>query len=336
MGATFVVTLREAFEAALLLGIVYGYLDHIGARREFRWVTLGGALGLLLSVAMGVGVGYLSGPLLDLGPDVVGAGVMFVAVALLTWHAWWMQQHARAIRGQVEQRLDRARAAQRLWIVGLIAFVGVFREGAETVLFLWGIMAEATSAAGWASVAGGLAGVGVAAALGWAVFRGGQRVSLTGFFTATTVLILFLSAGLLSAGVGRLAGLGFLPMTPSLWDTSWLLDDRSLVGSFLGRPRGLPGAPHRARGALVPRLSDRRRWPAPRRLALASHRGRVECRRPVPLSRRPPFSRPRTVYPAPWCRRHRAGSVRMSSRRATCTENRSGRLAHVRVTAGGA
>jgi len=56
-------------------------------------------LGVLVSIGMGVGVGYLSGPLLDLGPDLVGVVVMFVAVGLLTWHAWWMQQHVRAIRG---------------------------------------------------------------------------------------------------------------------------------------------------------------------------------------------------------------------------------------------
>ena len=115
---------------------------------------------------MGVAVSYLSGPLLDLGPDVIGATILFVAVILLTWHAWWMQQHARGIRGDVEKRIDEARTTQRLWIVGLIAFTGVFREGAETVVFLWGIMAEATSAAGWSSVMAGVAGIVTAAAMG--------------------------------------------------------------------------------------------------------------------------------------------------------------------------
>jgi high-affinity iron transporter len=250
MGATFVITLREAFEASLLLGIVYGYLDRIGARGSFHWVTLGGVLGLVASLAMGLAVGMLSGPLLDLGPDLIGAAVMFFAVALLTWHAWWMRQHARAIWGQVEQRISAARATQRLWIAGLIAFTGVFREGAETVLFLWGIMAEATSAAGWGSVAGGVAGVAVAGLLGWAVFRGGKHISLSRFFSATTVLILFLAAGIFSTAVGRLEGLGLLPMSGPLWDTSWLLSDRSLVGSFL---TGLIG--YRARPSLFEALA---------------------------------------------------------------------------------
>jgi high-affinity iron transporter len=246
MGATFLITLREAFEASLLVGLVYTYLDKINAREHFRWVTLGGALGLVASIAMGVAISFLSGPLLDLGPDLIGATVLLLAVILLSWHAWWMQQHARGIRGQIEARIDQARTTQRLWILGLIAFTGVFREGAETVVFLWGIMAEATSAAGWGSLLGGVAGIATAAALGWAIFRGGKSVSLPRFFAITTGLILFLAAGLFSTGLGRLQSLGVLPMMAPVWDTSFLLSDGSLVGSFLG---GLVG--YRARPSLI-------------------------------------------------------------------------------------
>src|SRR5881296_4402459 len=149
MAATFVVTLREGFEAALLLGIVYACLDRFGARDHYRWVTLGGALGLVASILMGIAVTLLSGPLLDLGPDLVAAAVIVAAVGLLTWHGWWMRQHARALRGEVEQRVEAAEASRRLWAVGLIAFAGVFREGAETVLFLWGLMTQVGSTHGW-------------------------------------------------------------------------------------------------------------------------------------------------------------------------------------------
>ena len=246
MGATFLITLREAFEASLLLGLVYTYLEKIDGREHFRWVSWGGVLGLLASIGMGIAVSYFSGPLLDLGPDVIGAAILFVAVILLTWHAWWMQQHARGIRGDVEKRIDEARTTQRLWIVGLIAFTGVFREGAETVVFLWGIMTEATGGAGWGSLVAGVAGVATAAALGWAIFYGGKSLSLPRFFTITTTLILFLAAGLFSNGLGRLQALGMLPMMAPLWDTSSILPDHSVVGSFLG---GLMG--YRARPSLL-------------------------------------------------------------------------------------
>ena len=242
MGGTFIITLREAFEAALLLGIVYTYLDKVGGRRYYRYVTLGGALGLLASISAGVGVSFLSGPLLDLGPDLVAAVVIFAAVALLTWHGWWMRQHARALKGELQQRVEEAQSAGRLWALGTIAFAGVFREGAETVLFLWGLLAQATSAASWSTLAAGVAGVVSAAALGWAIFRGGKQISLQRFFTVTSVLILLLAAGLFSAGIGKLEGLGFLPQPSTLWDSSFLPSDSSVAGGFLG---GLVG--YRAR-----------------------------------------------------------------------------------------
>ena len=176
MGATFVVVLREGFEAALLLGIVYAYLAQIGHAESRRYVTLGGALAVLASIAMGVGVSVLSGPLADVGPDVIAIAVIFVAVVLLTWHGWWMGRHAREIRGDLQRRVDAAHASQQLWMVGLIAFTGVFREGAETVLFLWGLMTQLQDVSGWTALAGGAAGLVTAAVLGWLVFQGGRRL----------------------------------------------------------------------------------------------------------------------------------------------------------------
>ena len=249
MGATFVITLREAFEAALLLGIVYTYLDKVGGRDHYRYVTLGGVLGAGASVLAGIAVSFLSGPLLDLGPDLIGATVMFVAVVVLTWHGWWMRQHARAVRGDVQRQIEEAHPNQRVWVVGTIAFVGVFREGAETVLFLWGLMTQA-DVTGWGGLTGGVLGVTTAAALGWAIFRGGRHVSLLRLFAVTSVLLLLVAAGLFSAGVGRLEGLGLLPASSTLWDTSRILSDHGVVGGFLG---GLVG--YRARPSLLEALA---------------------------------------------------------------------------------
>lgn len=247
MGATFVVTLREGFEAALLLGIVYTCLDKLSARQHYRWVTLGGALGLAASVLMGVAVTFLSGPLLDLGPDLIGAAVIFAAVALLTWHGWWMRSHARLLQDEVERRVVDAHMTRRLWAVSLIAFTGVFREGAETVLFLWGLVSQAaTGVATWGGVLGGALGLATAAALGWAVFHGGRRLSVPTFFVATSVVLLLVAAGLMATGLGRLQGLGVLPHTGALWDTSHVLDDAGAIGGFVS---GLVG--YRARPTAI-------------------------------------------------------------------------------------
>ncbi len=246
MGATFLITAREGFEAALLLGLVYASLNRIGRRDQFRDVTIGAWLGFLASVLMGIAVTLLSGPLLDLGPDLIAAAVIFTAVGLLTWHGWWMRQHARAIRGEVEHRIQDAEMTRRLWAVGLIAFMGVFREGAETVLFLWGLMTQVGASHGWDSALGAVLGLGVAAAMGWGMYRGGSRLSLPRFFAVTSVLILFLAAGLFSTGLGRLQALSVLPAADTLWDTSAALNDQSVLGSFLN---GLVG--YRARPSTI-------------------------------------------------------------------------------------
>src|SRR5207245_3091302 len=198
MGGTCVITLREGFEAALILGIVYTYLEKIGAQRHYRYATRGGLLGVLASIALGVVVTALSGPLLDLGPDMIGLGVIVVAVVVLTWHGYWMQQHARAVKGDVQRQIDEAQATHRLWIIGVIAFTGVFREGAETVLFMWGLLTQATSTSGWASALGAVLGLIMAASLGWAIFRGGRHVSLQRVLGVTSIVLPPLDAGMSS------------------------------------------------------------------------------------------------------------------------------------------
>src|SRR2546430_9138543 len=173
---------------------------------------------------MGVAVSLLSGPLLDLGPDLLGVVVIFIAVVLLTWHGWWMRRHAAALRGDVERRVREAHLTRRLWAVGLIAFTGVFREGAETVLFLWGLVAQAAAGvATWSGLAGGVLGLATAAALGVAVFHGGRRLRLPTFFAVTSAVLLLVAAGLVATGLGRPQGLGVLP------EAGWGLDRKSVV-----------------------------------------------------------------------------------------------------------
>src|SRR5262249_32872467 len=154
------------------------------------------------SLLMGLAVSFASGPLVDLGPDLIGAAVILVAVVVLTWHGWWMRQHARAVTGSVERRLADAPATRRLWLLGPIAFTGVFREGAETVLFMWGLLTQAAQVSAWGGLVGAALGIGTAALLGWAIFRGGRHVSVTRFFAITSVLLFLVAAGLFSTGVG--------------------------------------------------------------------------------------------------------------------------------------
>lgn len=248
MLATFIVLLREGFEAALILGIIYTYLAKIGQTRHFRYATFGMVGGVLASGALGAIVAQASGPLLELGPDMVGLAVTLIAVFVLTAMTIWMRVHGRQIKGAVEHRMDLAISSQNLWMIGFLAFSSVLREGAESVLFLWGLLAQASAGGEAARAAlGGVLGIAVAAALAVAIFGGFRRVDLRRFFDITSVLLLLVAAGLLAAVVGRVQGLGWLPASGApLWDTSGWLDDRSLIGSILGGILGYRARPSAA------------------------------------------------------------------------------------------
>ena len=107
-------------------------------------------------------------------------------------------------------------------------------------------MTQAASPSGWTGAAGAFLGLAVAATLGWGIFRSGRHISLQRFFAVTSVFLLFLAAGMFSTSVGRLEAMGFLPQTPTAWDTSFILDDHGFVGGFLN---GLVG--YRARPSVL-------------------------------------------------------------------------------------
>src|SRR5215470_14556733 len=135
MVQTLLITWRETLEAALIVGILLTYLARSDQRSGLRYVWLGAAAAVI--AAFGCAAAS-SGALVLLGPDtqeLLQAGILFVAVGVLSWMVVWMNQHGRVIRGELERKADRALAGGGLLGLAAIAFVAVFREGLETVLF---------------------------------------------------------------------------------------------------------------------------------------------------------------------------------------------------------
>jgi len=232
---TLLIAWRETLEAALIVGILLTYLGRSGQRRGVRWVWLGASLAVLAALACALAS---EGVLTLLDPEtqeVIQAGILFVAVGVLSWMVIWMNRHGGAIRGDLQRKADRALAGGRLVGLAVIAFVAVFREGLETVLFLWGVVVEAGARPMVAPLlAAGLAGAGLAVATAWLFFRGFAFMSLPTFFRVTGVLLLLVAAGLLASGVNKLIALDYLPpLIPQVWNTSWLVRDGSPIGALL-------------------------------------------------------------------------------------------------------
>jgi high-affinity iron transporter len=239
------ITWRETLEAALIVGILLTYLARAGERAGMRWVWLGAGV----AVAAALGCGAASGSAVELlDPDtqeILQAGILLVAVGVLSWMVLWMNRHGRAIRGDLQRKADRALEHGGSFGLAVIAFVAVFREGLETVLFLWGVVAERGATAGASSlVAAGFLGAALAVATAWLFFRGFAFLNLQTFFRVTGILLLLVAAGLLAAAINKLIALDWLPpLVPQVWNTSWLVRDGSPLGAFLGALIGYRSRP---------------------------------------------------------------------------------------------
>src|SRR5262245_31371033 len=241
---TLLVMWRESLEAALIVGILLTYLTRSGHRAGIPFVWAGAAAGVVAAVLTAAAS---NGVLARLDPDaqeLAQAGVLFLAVGVLTWMVLWMHRNARGLSGDLRRKADAALATGRLLGLATIALTAVFREGIETVLFLWGIVVQRGDLTAVPLVAAGLLGAGLAVATAYLFFTGFRFLKLQTFFRVTGALLLLVAAGLLSAGLNKLIGLGYLsPLVSQVWNTSWLLRDDSVVGALLGALVGYRSRP---------------------------------------------------------------------------------------------
>lgn len=247
MGNAAFIVWRETIEAMLVIGILHGWLaaqTGLAAtqrRRAFGWLWGGVAAGLALA-------GLLALTLLGVrawGDDATlewfQAGMPLVAAALVFQMVVWMRRHGAGLKRELEAGMSAA-AERAHWAgMALLAAIAIGREGAETVIFLYG-------AAGSDSPAALLAGGGIGFLLALAVYavlaRGARWFSWRAFFRVTEVLLLLLGGALLVDGIDKLISLEVLPpLADPLWDAGLLIDDASRLGGLLAAFTGWRSQP---------------------------------------------------------------------------------------------
>ncbi|MBI4308034.1 MAG: FTR1 family protein [Chloroflexi bacterium] len=240
MGPSLVITVREGLEASLIIGILCAYLLRTGRKSLLRylWYGVGAALAASLGVAAAalLLLGGLSGAVEEVVEGIVG----LAAVGVLSYVILWMGQRSRSLKQEMERQVESAVRPGSGMGLAALAFAAVFREGAETVLYL----AAAGRASPPAGIAAGAAlGGGLAVTLGYMVYRGSRWVNLRLFFTITTAVLVVFGAGMVSQATRAFQAAGVFPGTIAAWDMSALLSETSLVGSFLVSLVGYSASP---------------------------------------------------------------------------------------------
>jgi len=251
---SFLITFREALEAALVVAIIVSYLQKVGKSKLSRYAYLGSGAAILLSIVIGILVQSLYGGLSDVVAQLFEGIASLTAVAVLTYMIFWMAGHSKRITGELHDKIDVAISRNELYSIASLAFVAVFREGLETVLFLSTLFIQDTAG----TLVGVIAGSTVVLGLAVLLIRGTYKLDLKKFFGYTSILLVVFAAGLagygvhelIEAGEGMGVGFGVLgekpydinpPLNP---DGSYpLLHEKGVLGSILKALVGYDGNP---------------------------------------------------------------------------------------------
>lgn len=238
---SFLLSLREGLEAALIIGIVIGALYKIG-QPELKPVVWAGTASAAVISVITAGLLILLGARFEGRAEEIFEGfAMLLAAGILTWMVFWMRARAETLKTELEMDVRRAAIRGGAGALFLLAFLSVSREGLELALFL---AAARMTAERLDTFLGALLGLTAAVLLGWVFFTTTRSLSLKRFFQVTNILLILFAAGLVAHGVHELNEAGIIPpVIEHVWDINHILDEGSLTGQILKALFGYNGNP---------------------------------------------------------------------------------------------
>ena len=245
MLATAIIVFREVLEAALIVGVVLA--ASVGVPRRTWWVGAGIAGGVVGAALVAAFATSISAMVQGMGQELFNAAILLAAVVMLGWHNVWMGRHGREMAAEMNNVGAAVRSGrQPLYVLGIVVGIAVLREGSEIVLFLYSIAITSQNDA-LGMLAGGVLGLALGVLAGAALYLGLLRIPVRHLFSATSLLITLLAAGMAAQAANFLVNAGYLPaLDDQLWNTSWILADDSLAGrvlhtliGYVDRPSGI-------------------------------------------------------------------------------------------------
>lgn len=235
------IALREGIEAALIVGIILGYLKKVGADKLVKPVYAGIGVGVLASIGTAALFLVLAVEFQGKYEQLFEGSAMFLAAVILTTMILWMRNNSKAYSQDLKQKVDSALTNRQSYGLAFLAFISILREGIETVLFLG---SASFSSSGVQTFIGGALGLGLALLLGLGIMRYSIRLDLRTFFNVTGFLLIIFAAGLVARGIGEFGEAGVIaPVVQSVWDTNGIISDQSGAGKILTALVGYVGSP---------------------------------------------------------------------------------------------
>jgi len=205
---TFVIGLREGLEAALIVGIIAAFLGQQGRKDALRQVWFGTAAAVAICVGVAIVLQVISSDLPQRQQEGLETVVGALAVGMVTYMIIFMRRHARGLKKDLEGAAASALASGSSRALVAMAFLAVLREGFETAVFLLAtFQASGNASTSWL---GAVLGIGLAAAVGYAIYKGGVRLNLARFFRVTGLVLVVVAAGLVMTAFHTASEAGWL------------------------------------------------------------------------------------------------------------------------------
>jgi high-affinity iron transporter len=212
--ASLLIILREGFEAILVIAAIAAYLIRSGNLRQTRIVYISGFAALIASAVAAVAIQFIF-EVSGANQEILEGVAMLLAVVVLFFVSNWMvaKAEAEAWKRYIEGKVQTAIETGSSFALGAAAFLAVFREGAETILFYQALLAE-TSTYKSMVWTGFLVGC-VALIFIFAIVRyGSLAIPIKPFFMGTSILMYIMSVAFAGGGVKELQEADVVSVTP--------------------------------------------------------------------------------------------------------------------------
>ena len=210
---SFLIIVREGFEAILVVGAVVAFLLKTGHRERLRSIWFGLALGIVASLATAVVLNTILSAM-PTSREIVEGTTMLIAVVVLFSVSYWLISKVEAAKWQrfIREKVNSALEHGGGKALALVAFLAVYREGAETALFYQALFNEGPNV-GVPIALGILVGFAALAVIFTLFYRYGVRIPMRPFFTVTSLLLYYMAFVFMGKGVRELQEGNVMPIT---------------------------------------------------------------------------------------------------------------------------
>jgi high-affinity iron transporter len=208
------IILREGFEAILIVGAIVAYLIKSGNKKSTRPVYWGSLAALILSVGMAWILSALTSTASGQNQEIIEGATMLLAVAVLFYVSNWMvsKSEAEAWSSYIEGKVQNSITRGSMFSLAFAAFLAVFREGAETILFYQALLAGNQTYLNMVWLGLGVGSVGLVVI--YILIRVlSIRIPLKPFFLGTSVLLFVMSVAFTGSGIKELQEGNVIPVT---------------------------------------------------------------------------------------------------------------------------